>query len=76
MAIAGPIGVGKTHLAAALAQRAATEMIAEEFDPARLEAFYADPAGNAWAVEIEFLEERSRLLASESPRWAGRGRME
>ena len=37
-------------------------LISERPDWSRLDAFYADPAGHAWATELEFLDERTRLL--------------
>ena len=37
-------------------------MILERPDWSRLDAFYADPAGHAWETELEFLDERTRLL--------------
>jgi len=38
-------------------------LILEQPDWSRLDAFYADPAGHAWETELEFLDERTRLLA-------------
>ncbi len=38
--------------------------IVEQPNWAQLEAFYADPAGNAWETELEFLNGRARLLES------------
>ena len=72
VALAGPIGVGKTHLAAALAGHGAAERIAEQVDVAQLERFYADPSGNAWEMEIQFLRQRARLLGADQPRWSRR----
>jgi 2-amino-4-hydroxy-6-hydroxymethyldihydropteridine diphosphokinase len=74
VALAGPIGVGKSHLAASLARRGAVEHVAEEVDSDRLARFYANPSGNAWEVEIEFLRQRGRLLAAGDPRWSDRRR--
>ena len=71
VALAGPIGVGKTHLAGELAERAGgAERITEHVDVGRLERFYADPSGNAWEMEIQFLRQRARLLAADQPRWS------
>lgn len=70
VAFAGPIGVGKTLLAGELAAAAPAKLVAERFDTATLEAFYADPGGRAWAVELEFLDQRARLLAADSPEWS------
>ncbi len=69
VAIAGPIGAGKTHLAERLAKEASVRVIAEEFDLDRLAAFYANPAGQAWETELEFLTQRARLLATDDPAW-------
>ncbi len=69
LAIAGPIGAGKTHLAERLAEEASVRLIAEEFDLDRLGAFYANPAGQAWETELEFLTQRARLLAADDPAW-------
>ncbi|NQU21839.1 MAG: 2-amino-4-hydroxy-6-hydroxymethyldihydropteridine diphosphokinase [Candidatus Nealsonbacteria bacterium] len=66
VAIAGSIGVGKTQLAKQLEQRTSLRWIAERPDATRLDAFYANPAGNAWDMEIEFLGQRTRLLAADS----------
>lgn len=70
VAVAGPIGVGKTHLAAALAQRVGAEYLTERVDVERLARFYADPPGNAWEMEIQFLTARARLLGANQPCWA------
>ena len=75
VAIAGPIGVGKTQLAERLAQRVSVTQITEQVSSQRMEAFYADPSGNAWATELEFLDERARLLSAELPSWSERGRL-
>lgn len=75
VALAGPIGVGKTHLAEALAAQTAAERLQEEVDPRQLAEFYADPAGGAWPMEIQFLAQRGRLLAADHPRWSRRDRL-
>jgi 2-amino-4-hydroxy-6-hydroxymethyldihydropteridine diphosphokinase len=62
VAIAGPIAAGKTWLAERLAQAISGRSILEQPDWERLEVFYADPAGHAWETELEFLDERTRLL--------------
>jgi len=72
VAIAGSIGAGKTQLAERLAQCAPARRIAERPDATRLDAFYANPAGNAWDMEIEFLGQRTRLLAADSTDFADR----
>jgi len=75
VAIAGPIGVGKTRLAGKLAREISASTITERVSLRRLETFYADPSGNAWAMELEFLQERARLLRADSPRWSEPGRL-
>jgi 2-amino-4-hydroxy-6-hydroxymethyldihydropteridine diphosphokinase len=70
VAVAGPIGVGKTQLAQALAQRRTVRLIDEELDLPGLEAFYHDPAGRAWQIELQFLAARVRLLATDAPVWS------
>lgn len=70
VAFAGPIGVGKTHLADLFVRRAGAAPVRERFDTARLETFYAEPAGNAWNLEIEFLSQREGLLAADGQRWS------
>ena len=37
-------------------------LLEEQIDLEHLAAFYADPAGQAAAMELEFLERRTRLL--------------
>ena len=71
VALAGGIGAGKTHLARQITEHSPMRMIAEVLDPSRLDAFYADPASHAWQTELEFLRQRTRLLATDSPEWAG-----
>jgi len=70
VAIAGPIGVGKGRLAEDLARKISATPITEEIDERSLETFYADPSGNGWAMELEFLEARARLLSAGLPRWS------
>jgi 2-amino-4-hydroxy-6-hydroxymethyldihydropteridine diphosphokinase len=72
VAVTGPIAAGKTRLAERLAGAISGRLILEQPDWSRLDAFYAAPAGHAWATELEFLEERGRLLAAEAPQWANR----
>ncbi|MBN2296442.1 MAG: 2-amino-4-hydroxy-6-hydroxymethyldihydropteridine diphosphokinase [Pirellulales bacterium] len=72
IAIAGPIGVGKTQLARQLAEKTSARMIAEELDETGLARFYNNPSGTAWATELEFLQQRARLLASDLPEWSNR----
>lgn len=71
VAIAGPIGSGKTELARGLAAAGAT-LVLESLDHARLSGFYADPASQAWRTELEFLSQRVGLLGADAPFWANR----
>jgi 2-amino-4-hydroxy-6-hydroxymethyldihydropteridine diphosphokinase len=73
VAVAGAIAAGKTHLARLLCEKTSARLIAEPLNEKSLETFYADPAGNAWRVELEFLDKRAELLAIDSPGWS-RGR--
>jgi 2-amino-4-hydroxy-6-hydroxymethyldihydropteridine diphosphokinase len=72
VAITGPIAAGKTGLAERLVRAVSGRLIVEQPDWTRLTAFYADPAGRGWETEVEFLEERVRLLATEAPVWQER----
>ncbi|MGO9111671.1 MAG: 2-amino-4-hydroxy-6-hydroxymethyldihydropteridine diphosphokinase [Thermoguttaceae bacterium] len=69
LAIAGPIGVGKTCLASEIAEKSGARLLAEDFDSARLDAFYHDPSSYAWQIELEFLEQRARQLAIDQSEW-------
>ena len=75
VAITGPIAAGKTELAERLARQSAARLILEPLDLAQLEAFYADPAGRAWQTELQFLQQRSRLLAAGGPPWSDAPRL-
>jgi 2-amino-4-hydroxy-6-hydroxymethyldihydropteridine diphosphokinase len=74
VALAGPIGAGKTTLAEALARTAGIRLVRETIDETRLAAFYADRAGQALATELEFVRRRALVLDSatwtEPDRWA------
>ena len=72
VALAGPIGAGKTSLAQRLARQNGVECLAEEVNTEHLSSFYADPSGNAWTMELEFLDQRTRLLAADRPEWSKR----
>lgn len=74
LAIAGPIGVGKSFLAAEIAEKSGARLLTEEFDPVRLEAFYSNPSSHAWQIEIEFLEQRARQLAIGRVEWGRQDR--
>ena len=41
----------------------------------QLAAFYANPPSHAWQTELEFLQQRARLLAAHSPEWSERQRL-
>ena len=69
VAITGSIGAGKTQLAGRLAAQLDAPLLAEPLDLKQLEAFYADPASQAWNTELQFLHVRTRLLASGSSPW-------
>ena len=69
MAIAGAIGAGKSSLAQKITERTGARLIAEWEDLGSLAAFYNDPARHAWQIELEFLEQRCRLLAADRPEW-------
>jgi len=70
LAITGSIGAGKTYLAERLVQATSARLIAERLDLERLAVFYADPASHSWDTELEFLEQRARLLAADLPEWS------
>ena len=75
VAITGPIGVGKTWLAERLAEETSARLIVEQVDLEHLAAFYADPPGNDWAMELEFLHQRAQLLQAGSAQWSDRKRL-
>ncbi len=64
IAISGPIGAGKTLLAEKLCRALCARFVAETLDESKLAAFYADPAGRVWTMELEFLEMRRQLLSA------------
>jgi len=74
VAFAGPIGAGKTVLARALCRRRPARLLTESVDENRLAVFYSDPAVHAWSFELEFLQQRRRLLDAEDPQWRNRER--
>ena len=74
LAIAGAIGVGKSCLADEIAEKSSARLLAEAFDPSRLEAFYRNPSSHAWQIELEFLEQRARQLAIGQPEWSRQDR--
>jgi 2-amino-4-hydroxy-6-hydroxymethyldihydropteridine diphosphokinase len=70
IAVAGAIAAGKTHLARQLCEKTSARLISEPLNEKSLEIFYADPAGNAWPVELEFLQQRTDLLMADAPAWS------
>lgn len=75
VAIAGPIGVGKSHLAERLCTALGATFLPEHLPHDRLAAFYAQATppetsatdassatGLNWATEIEFLQQRAQQL--------------
>lgn len=62
VALAGPIGVGKTLLAQMLFESSSAQFIREKLDAELLEHFYGDASSHAWDTEVKFLEQRGQLL--------------
>lgn len=59
--IEGPIGVGKTTLARAMAEYGGAELLLEQpMDNPFLERFYIDPKGAALPTQLHFLFQRAR----------------
>lgn len=71
VAVTGGIASGKSRLAERLAAELPARQIEERPDWTRLELFYADPAGQGWETEREFLDQRAELLRSDAPEWLG-----
>lgn len=69
VALTGPIAVGKTQLAKRLARVIFGRLIMEQPEWRLLEALYANPTGDAWETELQFLNDRARLLSSEATVW-------
>jgi len=69
VAITGPVAAGKTELARRISQSTGVRLIADHASPAEIATSYADPARNAWASELEFVDRRVRLLAARSGTW-------
>jgi 2-amino-4-hydroxy-6-hydroxymethyldihydropteridine diphosphokinase len=63
LAIAGPIGAGKTHLAERLCKKFDAFFLPEMLEESRLERFYADTNAQAWSLELDFLAERRSMLS-------------
>lgn len=62
VAITGPVGAGKSHLASALAADAAWRLIREPIADERLAAYYRDPRAAMLPTERAILAERIELL--------------
>jgi 2-amino-4-hydroxy-6-hydroxymethyldihydropteridine diphosphokinase len=65
LAITGAIAAGKTELARRLAETIPAQLILEQPDWPRLDAFYTDPVHRGWQMELEFLDHRAQLLAAD-----------
>ncbi|NUQ64084.1 MAG: 2-amino-4-hydroxy-6-hydroxymethyldihydropteridine diphosphokinase [Pirellulales bacterium] len=72
VAITGTAATGKTLLAERLAKAESARLLAEDVDPERLAAFYRDPAGAGWEMELEFFWQRADLLSAGRPGWQDR----
>lgn len=73
VALAGTIAVGKTLLAEQLSQAIPARLVAEQVDRNHLASFYGNPASNAWAIELEFLRQRTQLLVADRWEWSTPG---
>jgi 2-amino-4-hydroxy-6-hydroxymethyldihydropteridine diphosphokinase len=72
VALTGPIGAGKTHLAERLCREKSARFLAETIEENKLESFYTDLDKRAWEMEADFLETRRRLLfhsPDDKTRW-------
>jgi deoxyguanosine kinase len=65
LAIEGPIGVGKTHLAERLASKLEATTILEDTENPFLVDFYADRPGSALQAQLFYLLNRHRQLTSK-----------
>jgi 2-amino-4-hydroxy-6-hydroxymethyldihydropteridine diphosphokinase len=74
VAITGPIAAGKTRLARRLARSLNAALIVERPNWKHLAAFYANPASHGWQMELEFRDQRARLLAAVSSAACGLSR--
>lgn len=65
LAIEGPIGVGKTHLAERLATKLEATTVLEDAENPFLADFYADKPGSALQAQLFYLLNRHRQLTSK-----------
>jgi 2-amino-4-hydroxy-6-hydroxymethyldihydropteridine diphosphokinase len=70
VAIAGPIGVGKTQLAQELSQNAQAFWIADPTDSFQLGALCAGSPGRVWEATLQCACRQAKLLAEDSPVWS------
>jgi 2-amino-4-hydroxy-6-hydroxymethyldihydropteridine diphosphokinase len=70
VAVTGPIGAGKSQLAERLAAAISARLLVEQPDWPLLDAFYANPAGHGWPLELGFVRQRARLLAADEAVWS------
>jgi 2-amino-4-hydroxy-6-hydroxymethyldihydropteridine diphosphokinase len=75
VAITGPTRAGKTTLARRFSRQIDARLICDPIDPNVLEAFYADPAGQAWRTELHFFSQRSKMLNVGASDWTDRSRL-
>lgn len=73
VAITGRSGVGKTDLARRITQVVGAQLVTKALAPCRREAVGTDSSSIAWDLELEFLEERTRLLAADRSEWRAKG---
>jgi 2-amino-4-hydroxy-6-hydroxymethyldihydropteridine diphosphokinase len=66
VAVAGPIGAGKSRLASHLATHRDWRLLNEPIVDARLKAYYGDPQSTACTTEQEILHERTKLLSADA----------
>ena len=65
VAVAGGIAAGKSRLAERLAAALPARLIEETPDWNRMKSFYANPAGLAWEIERQLLDQRVAMLSAE-----------
>ncbi len=69
VAVTGPIGAGKTHLAERIVEKTAGLLMLDPVDWKLLGPFSSDPGGNGRRAAIEFLQRRAELLAASRDVW-------